>query len=41
MHVHGRDEGNEKNPERKKLLKNWRKYQESDGLNSLDYKVCR
>ena len=41
MHVHGRDEGNKENPKRKALLNSWRKNKDLDGLNSLDYKVCR
>ena len=41
MHVHRTDKNNEKNPKRFDLLKNWRKFKGSDGLNSLDYKVCR
>ena len=40
MHKHKRDKGNKDNPQRFNLLNQWRKYKDTDGLNSLVYKVC-
>ena len=39
MHKHKRDKGNKENPQRFNLLNDWRKYKDTDGLNSLVYKV--
>jgi len=39
MHKHKRDKGNKDNPQRFNLLNDWRKHKDTDGLNSLVYKV--